>query len=92
MDINSSNATGIAALNGLFNDPTQFYINMHTTVNPGGVIRADVRGAAGGATHVDADERHLTRRQLRDERVVAVHADQHGDVEAVRGCVAGLEE
>jgi len=33
---------GIAALNGLFSDPTQFYVNMHTTVNPGGVIRGQL--------------------------------------------------
>ena len=39
VEINSSNTNGIAALNGLFTDPTQFYINMHTTDNPGGVIR-----------------------------------------------------
>src|SRR2546425_1856863 len=42
VEINSSNATGIAALNGLFADPTQYYINMHTTVNPGGVIRGQL--------------------------------------------------
>ncbi len=29
-------------MNGLFTDPTQFYINMHTTDNPGGVIRGTV--------------------------------------------------
>ena len=39
VEINSSDTNGIAALNGLFADPTQFYINMHTTVNPGGAIR-----------------------------------------------------
>src|SRR5215467_7253882 len=42
VEINSSNATGIAALNGLFTDPTQYYVNMHTTVNPGGVIRGQL--------------------------------------------------
>src|SRR5262249_53501103 len=39
VEINSSNTNAIAALNGLFADPTQFYINMHTTDNPGGAIR-----------------------------------------------------
>src|SRR5262245_23866418 len=39
VDIPSTNTAGIAALTGLFTDPTQFYVNMHTTVNPGGVIR-----------------------------------------------------
>src|SRR5262245_27218320 len=42
VEINSSNATGIAALNGLFTDPTQYYINMHTTANPGGIIRGQL--------------------------------------------------
>jgi hypothetical protein len=42
VEITSSNATGIAALNGLFTDPTQYYINMHTSVNPGGVIRGQL--------------------------------------------------
>jgi len=35
-------ASGIAALNGLFSDPTQFYVNMHTTVNSGGVMRGQL--------------------------------------------------
>src|SRR5206468_8343462 len=42
VEITSSNATGIAALNGLIADPTQYYINMHTTANPGGVIRGQL--------------------------------------------------
>jgi hypothetical protein len=42
VEITSSNTNGIAALNGLFTDPTQYYINLHTTVNPGGVIRGQL--------------------------------------------------
>ena len=42
VEIPSTNTAGIAALNGLFTDPTQYYINMHTTVNPGGVIRGQL--------------------------------------------------
>src|SRR6266850_1371027 len=42
VEISASNTNGIAALNGLFTDPTQYYINMHTTVNPGGVIRGQL--------------------------------------------------
>jgi CHRD domain-containing protein len=41
-EIDSTNTTGLAALTGLMSDPTQFYINMHTTVNPGGVIRGQL--------------------------------------------------
>jgi len=40
VEVNTS--AGITALNGLFSDPTQFYVNMHTTVNPGGVIRGQL--------------------------------------------------
>src|SRR5262249_37320554 len=40
VEVNTS--AGIAALNGLFSDPTQFYVNMHTTVNSGGVIRGQL--------------------------------------------------
>jgi hypothetical protein len=39
VEIEGTNSTGLAALTGLMNDPTQYYINLHTTVNPGGVIR-----------------------------------------------------
>jgi len=42
VEINSTNTTAIAALNGLFNDPTQYYINLHTSVNTGGVIRGQL--------------------------------------------------
>src|SRR5262249_7821442 len=42
VDINSSNTAQIAALNGLFADPTQFYVNLHTTDNPAGVIRGQL--------------------------------------------------
>ena len=37
-EISGANTAGLAALTGLMSDPTQFYINMQTTVNPGGVI------------------------------------------------------
>src|SRR5438093_1255473 len=39
VEIDSTNSAGLAALTGLMNDPSQFYINMHTAVNPNGVIR-----------------------------------------------------
>lgn len=41
-EIDSSNTAGLAALTGLMSDPTQFYINMHTTVFPGGLIRGQL--------------------------------------------------
>ncbi len=35
-------ATAISAINDLLLDPSQFYVNLHTTVNPGGAIRGQV--------------------------------------------------
>ena len=36
---------GLAALRGLFTNPAGYYVNMHTTVYPGGVIRGPLRRA-----------------------------------------------
>jgi CHRD domain len=41
-EIPSTDTAGIAALTGLMADPTQFYINMHTSVNLGGVMRGQL--------------------------------------------------
>jgi hypothetical protein len=41
-EIPSTDTAGIAALTGLMADPTQFYINLHTAVNPGGVMRGQL--------------------------------------------------
>ncbi len=42
VEIDSTNTNAIAALNGLFSDPTQYYVNLHTTANSGGVIRGQL--------------------------------------------------
>ncbi len=42
VDIPSTNAAGLAALNGIVNDPTQFYVNLHTVEKPGGIIRGQL--------------------------------------------------
>ncbi|MBI4473783.1 MAG: CHRD domain-containing protein, partial [Acidobacteria bacterium] len=42
VDIPATDVTGLTALAGLFSDPTQFYVNLHTTVNPGGAIRGQL--------------------------------------------------
>lgn len=41
--ITPDNTAGVAALRGLLNDPTQFYVNLHTTVNGGGAMRAQLQ-------------------------------------------------
>jgi CHRD domain len=41
-EIPSTDTAGIAALTGLMADPTQFYINLHTSVNTGGVMRGQL--------------------------------------------------
>jgi uncharacterized protein (TIGR03437 family) len=39
-----SDSAGIAALNTLVQNPAGFYLNLHTSVNPGGAIRAQLAG------------------------------------------------
>ena len=41
----ATDAAGLDALNGLFTDPSQFYINAHNPEHPGGVIRAQLQKA-----------------------------------------------
>ncbi len=41
----STDTTGLATLRGLLDDPSQYYANLHTTVNPGGVIRGQLQRA-----------------------------------------------
>jgi uncharacterized protein (TIGR03437 family) len=33
---------GVDTLKGIWNDPSQYYVNLHTTVNPGGAIRGQM--------------------------------------------------
>ncbi|PYS51407.1 MAG: hypothetical protein DMG13_18685 [Acidobacteria bacterium] len=39
VEIDNTNTSGLAALTGLMNDPSQYYINLYTGVNLGGAIR-----------------------------------------------------
>lgn len=49
-----SNQTGLATANSLAANPENHYINLHTTVNPGGVVRSQLAPAMTGAPRVDA--------------------------------------
>jgi uncharacterized protein (TIGR03437 family) len=40
--VNVNSATGLATLNSMVAKPDQHYVNLHSTVNPGGVVRAQV--------------------------------------------------
>jgi uncharacterized protein (TIGR03437 family) len=42
VNLDEDNPNALAALNGLVNSPDQYYMNLHTTVNPGGVIRGQM--------------------------------------------------
>lgn len=41
----ATDTIGLATLKGMLQDPSQYYVNMHTTVNPGGVIRGQLQRA-----------------------------------------------
>lgn len=43
----------LAALNGLLANPRGYYINLHTTVNPGGAVRAQLAENAPGLPRID---------------------------------------
>jgi len=42
-EVTVTNATQLAALSGLFNNPGGAYVDVHTTANPNGMIRAQLR-------------------------------------------------
>lgn len=39
VDVSALNATALAAVQGLLTNPTGYYLNLHTSVNPGGAVR-----------------------------------------------------
>jgi len=41
----TDNAAGLDTANGMLTDPAGFYVNLHTTANPGGVIRGQLMRA-----------------------------------------------
>jgi uncharacterized protein (TIGR03437 family) len=43
VEVPMTNAMSVATLNGLFTDSLNYYINLHTMVNPGGAIRSQLR-------------------------------------------------
>src|SRR5262249_14685934 len=44
VEVNMSKPDEVAALDRLFNDPSAFYINLHTPAHPGGVFRSQLHG------------------------------------------------
>ncbi len=43
--VTPDNTAGLATLRGMFENPAGYYVNLHSTVNPGGVIRGQVMRA-----------------------------------------------
>jgi uncharacterized protein (TIGR03437 family) len=46
INVGASNPNGLATLRSLLVSPENHYLNLHTSVNPGGAIRAQLAGAA----------------------------------------------
>jgi len=45
--VDGTNAAALAALKGLFTNPQDYYVNIHTTDNPGGIMRGQLQPAIG---------------------------------------------
>lgn len=45
VDVSSLGAAALTAMQGLLADPSGFYINLHTTTNPGGAVRGQLAAA-----------------------------------------------
>src|SRR5262249_42756312 len=45
--VDGTNAAALTALNGVLQDPSQYYVNIHTTEFPGGVMRGQLVRAVG---------------------------------------------
>jgi uncharacterized protein (TIGR03437 family) len=45
VEVALNNQAAVNTLNGLFNDPSGYYANLHTPANPGGAIRGQLRKA-----------------------------------------------
>ncbi len=43
VEVPLSNADALSTLNGLFTNPANYYLNLHTTINAGGAIRGQLR-------------------------------------------------
>ena len=74
---------GVASLRGLFSNPSGYYVNMHTSVYPGGIIRGQVMAA----------ERAVMMARLSTANevpaVTTVTASGLGTIEAVRAYEGG---
>ena len=64
-EVLASDAAGVLALNDLFADPSQFYVNLHTTEYPGGIFRSQLTKATLVTTAglMDASQRSAREHQ-----------------------------
>ncbi|MDQ6665819.1 MAG: CHRD domain-containing protein, partial [Acidobacteriota bacterium] len=50
-----SDTAGLATVNSILSTPQNQYVNLHTTVNPGGAVRAQIAPAAVGLPKIDVN-------------------------------------
>ena len=79
----SGDMAGVASLRGLFANPAGYYVNMHTSAYPGGIIRGQVMAAE----RVVQLARLSTAKEV--PAITAVTANGVGSIEAVRSYQGG---
>ena len=82
-EVSSGDMAGVATLRGLFANPAGFYVNMHTSTYPGGIIRGQVMAAE----RVVQVARLSTANEV--PAITTVTASGVGSIEAVRAYEGG---
>ncbi len=83
-DIDSNNSAGLATLTSLMNDPTQFYVNLHTTSHTSGILRGQLSKDAyaffGLMTNLEENPPTATQGVSNTMTIVRVTRDGTGNI------------